>query len=72
MLTQPLRFTRENASLAFDKSAIVKEYKDEIEQLSKEKDRIAKKLGEVIVERDWAPGKQNPPQKSYDFSGTPG
>ena len=47
----------ENASLAFDKSAVVKEYKEEIEQLSKEKDKIAKKLGEVIVERDWLEGK---------------
>ena len=42
----------ENASLAFDKSADVKEYKEEIETLKKEKDAIAKKLGEVIVERD--------------------
>ncbi len=42
-----------NASLAFDKSAVVKEYKEEIEQLSKEKDKMAKKLGEVIVERDF-------------------
>ena len=47
----------QNASLAFDKRAVVKEYKDEIEQLSKEKDKIAKKLGEVIVERDWLVGK---------------
>ena len=47
----------ENASLAFDKSAVVKEYKDEIEQLKKEKDRTSKKLGEVIVERDWLEGK---------------
>ena len=47
----------ENASLAFDKSAVVKEYKEEIETLKKEKDAIAKKLGEVIVKRDWAMGK---------------
>ena len=40
-----------------DKSAVVKEYKEEIETLKKEKDAIAKKLGEVIVERDWAVGK---------------
>ena len=42
----------ENAVLAFDKSAVVQEYKEEIEALKKEKDAIAKKLGEVIVERD--------------------
>jgi len=33
----------ENASLAFDKSAVVKEYKEEINNLSKEKDKIALK-----------------------------
>ena len=43
----------ENASLAFDKSAVVKEYKEEIEKLKKEKDKTSKKLGEVIVERDF-------------------
>jgi len=54
----------ENAILAFDKSAVVQEYKEEIESLKKEKDAIAKKLGEVIVERDWAVGKL----KSLDLS----
>ncbi|MBD3808511.1 MAG: transposase, partial [Epsilonproteobacteria bacterium] len=46
-----------NASLAFDKSTVVAEYKEEIENLNKEKDKLAKKLGEVIVERDWLEGK---------------
>ena len=46
-----------NASLAFDKSAVVKEYKDEIIKLGKEKDATSKKLGEIIVERDWLEGK---------------
>ena len=41
-------------SLAFDKSAVVKEYKDVIEILQKEKDAIARKLGETIVEKDFA------------------
>ena len=54
----------ENASLAFDKSAVVKEYKEEIDKLSKEKDKMAKKLGEVIIERDWLEGKL----KSLDLS----
>jgi len=53
-----------NASLAFDKSAVVKEYKEEIKHLHQEKDKMAKKLGEVIVERDWALGKL----KSLDLS----
>ena len=43
----------DNASVAFDKSAVVKEYKEEIEQLKKEKDTTSKKLGEAIVERDF-------------------
>lgn len=47
----------ENISLAFDKSAVVKEYKDEIETLQKEKDLIAKKLGETIVEKEFLEGK---------------
>ena len=40
-------------SLAFNKSTVVKEYKDEIETLQYEKDAIAKKLGETIIEKDF-------------------
>jgi len=47
----------ENMSLAFDKSTVVKEYKSEIEELKKEKDSIAKKLGETIVEKEFLEGK---------------
>jgi len=47
----------ENASLAFDKSAVVDEYKEEINKLKKAKDATSKKLGEVIVERDFVVGK---------------
>ena len=47
----------DNMSLAFDRSAVVKEYKQEIEKLKKEKDATSKKLGEVIVERDFVVGK---------------
>ena len=54
----------DNASLAFDKSTVVKEYKEEIEQLKKAKDQTSKKLGEVIIERDWLEGKL----KSLDLS----
>ena len=46
-----------NASLAFDKSTVVKEYKQEIDELRKDKDATSKKLGEVIVERDFLMGK---------------
>jgi putative transposase len=47
----------ENMSLAFDKSTVVKEYKVELETLKKEKDLIAKKLGETIVEKEFLEGK---------------
>ena len=47
----------ENMSLAFDKSTVVKEYKNEIEILQKDKDSIAKKLGETIVEKEFLEGK---------------
>ena len=47
----------ENMSLAFDKSAVVKEYKKEIEVLNKEKDQMAKKVGELTIEKDWLEGK---------------
>ena len=47
----------ENMSLAFDKSTVVKEYKDEIAELKKSKDSIAKKLGETIVEKEFLEGK---------------
>jgi putative transposase len=43
----------ENAFLAFDKSTVTKEYKAEIESLKKAKDATSKRLGEVIVERDF-------------------
>ena len=49
----------ENMSLAFDKSTVVKEYKEEIEELKKSKDSIAKKLGETIVEKDFLMEKLN-------------
>ena len=47
----------ENASLAFDKSSVVKEYKEEIIKLTYEKDATSKKLGGVSVERDFVVGK---------------
>jgi putative transposase len=49
----------ENMSLAFDKSTVVKEYKDRIDVLQKAKDMIAKKLGETIVEKDFLVEKLN-------------
>ncbi|MCJ8347195.1 transposase [bacterium] len=54
----------ENMTLAFDKSSVVKEYKEEIETLKREGDALAKKLGKTIVEKDWAVGKL----KSLDLS----
>ena len=43
----------ENMSLAFDKSTVVKEYKDEIETLQKDKDMLAKKVGNLTIEKDF-------------------
>jgi len=40
--------------LAFDKNSGVKEYKEKIEELSKENNKISKKLSKVIIERNWA------------------
>jgi len=47
----------ENMSLAFDKSAVLKEYKDEIDTLQKSNDDLAKKVGNLIVEKDFLEGK---------------
>jgi len=47
----------ENMSLAFDKSAVVKEYKDEIEALQKSHDELAKKVGTLTIEKDFLEGK---------------
>ena len=47
----------ENASLAFDKSAVVKEYKEKIAKLEKEHSQLAKKVGTLTIERDWLAGK---------------
>ena len=46
-----------NASLAFDKSAVVKEYKEQITELEKRSDQLAKKVGTLTIERDWLEGK---------------
>ena len=47
----------ENMSLAFDKSIIVKEYKNEIETLQKDKDELAKKVGNLTIEKEFLEGK---------------
>jgi len=43
----------ENISLAFDKSTVVKEYKDKIEVLQNSNDSLAKKVGNLTVEKDF-------------------
>jgi len=43
----------ENMSLAFDKSTVVKEYKEEIETLKKSNDQLAKKVGNLSVEKEF-------------------
>ena len=39
----------ENMGLAFDKSAVVKEYKEEISILEKNSNTLAKKVGTLII-----------------------
>lgn len=47
----------ENASQAFESSKMSSEYKKEIDELGRQNDQLAKTLGKVTVERDWAVGK---------------
>jgi len=47
----------ENMSLAFDKSAVVKEYKNEINELQKSNDNLAKKVGNLTIEKEFLEGK---------------
>ena len=62
----------QNAEIAMEPAKAVKEHKERIKALEKKVDKYAKTVGKLTVERDWAVGKQTPPQKSYDFLGTPG
>ena len=48
-----------NASLAFEPAKAVSEYKEQIDELKNQNDQLAKALGKVTVERDWAVGKLN-------------
>ena len=43
----------ENMSLAFDKSTVVKEYKTEIETLKDSNNALAKKVGNLTIEKDF-------------------
>jgi putative transposase len=43
----------DNMSLAFDKSTVVKEYKEKVETLEKSNDSLAKKVGNLTVEKDF-------------------
>lgn len=47
----------ENASMAFDLGKATQTFKEEIAELKKENDALAKKLGKTTIERDWAVGK---------------
>jgi len=46
-----------NAPLAFEPAKAVSEFKDQIDGLKTQNDELAKALGKVTVERDWAVGK---------------
>lgn len=46
-----------NAELAMDPSRVVKEYKEENQELKLKIDKYARVVGKITVERDWAVGK---------------
>jgi len=54
----------ENASMAFNVGKATQSFKEEIADLKKENDALAKKLGKTTIEKDWAVGKL----KSLDSS----
>jgi len=54
----------ENMELVFDKSSVVKEYKEKLEKTEEEKSLLAKKLGETVIEKEWLEKKL----KSLDLS----
>ena len=47
----------DNMSLAFDKSAVVKEYKTEIESLEANNQKLAQKVGNLTIEKEFLEGK---------------
>lgn len=47
----------ENAEMAMEPSKVVKEYKDEINELKSKNDEYAKVVGKLTVEKEWAEGK---------------
>ncbi|WP_342225156.1 IS3 family transposase [Rickettsia endosymbiont of Urophora cardui] len=53
-----------NAALAFEPAKVLSEYQAQINHLQEQNDELAKALGRITVERDWAVGKL----KSLDLS----
>ncbi|WP_342225039.1 IS3 family transposase [Rickettsia endosymbiont of Urophora cardui] len=53
-----------NAALAFEPAKVLSEYQEQINHLQEQNDELAKALGRITVERDWAVGKL----KSLDLS----
>ena len=46
-----------NAALAFEPAKVLSEYQEQINNLQEQNDELAKALGKITVERDWAVGK---------------
>ena len=55
----------ENAEVAMEPAKAVKEYKDEVAKLKIEVGEYAKKVGQLIIEKDWAVGKLQSLDSSY-------
>jgi putative transposase len=56
-LTFQGNFAKATAFASFDKSTVVKEYKTEIEELQKSNDNLAKKVGNLTMEKEFLEGK---------------
>jgi putative transposase len=59
----------ENASQAFESSKMVSEYKKELEELKSQNDQLAKTLGKVTIERNFAVEKQRRPKNASVYRG---
>ncbi|WP_342224791.1 hypothetical protein [Rickettsia endosymbiont of Urophora cardui] len=45
-----------HAALAFEPAKVLSEYQEQINHLQEQNDELAKALGRITVERDWAVG----------------
>jgi len=61
---------KQSQFVTFDKSTVVKEYKEKIDELEKQNDKLAKKVGTLTIERDWLRESKTYPKKCSILLGT--